>query len=73
MLVEPLTLGIVGVVILAVLVVIGMHVAYAGALIGLLGLVVVQVSLGVTSWWVIETAREQAMPLQHSRKLRVPR
>lgn len=45
MLVEPLTIGIVGVSILAVLVVIGMHVAYAGALIGLLGLVM---SIGVT-------------------------
>lgn len=45
MIVEPLTIGIVGVSILAVLVVIGMHVAYAGALIGLLGLVM---SIGVT-------------------------
>lgn len=45
MLVEPLTLGIVGVVCLCVLVVIGMHVAYAGALIGLLGLVM---AIGVT-------------------------
>ncbi len=45
MLVEPLTLGITGVIALAVLVVIGMHVAYAGALIGLLGLVM---SIGIT-------------------------
>lgn len=45
MIVEPLTIGIVGVSILAVLVVIGMHVAYAGALVGLLGLVL---SIGVT-------------------------
>lgn len=35
---EPLTVGIIGVSILGVLVVIGMHVAYAGALIGLFGL-----------------------------------
>jgi C4-dicarboxylate transporter DctM subunit len=39
MLFEPLTIGIIGVSILAVLVVIGMHVAYAGALVGLIGLV----------------------------------
>jgi len=45
MLIEPLTLGIAGVAVLAVLVVIGMHVAYAGALVGLLGLVM---SIGIT-------------------------
>ncbi len=55
MLIEPLTLGITGLCLLAVLVVIGMHVAYAGALIGLLGLVM---SIGITrvpadtgTWW----------------------
>ncbi len=45
MLVEPLTLGIVGISVLAVLVVIGVHVAYAGALVGLVGLVM---AIGVT-------------------------
>ena len=45
MLIEPLTLGIIGMCCLGVLVVIGMHVAYAGALVGLVGLVM---AIGVT-------------------------
>ena len=45
MLIEPLTLGIIGMCCLGVLVVIGMHVAYAGALVGLVGLVM---SIGIT-------------------------
>ena len=40
MMIEPITIGIAGVCILAFLVVIGMHVAYAGALVGLIGIVV---------------------------------
>ena len=38
MMIEPITIGIAGVCILAFLVVIGMHVAYAGALVGLIGI-----------------------------------
>ncbi len=38
--IEPLTIGIIGLAVLAVLVVIGMQVAYAGALVGLMGIVV---------------------------------
>lgn len=40
MIIEPITVGIVGLAVLLVLVVIGMHVAYAGALVGLVGIVV---------------------------------
>jgi tripartite ATP-independent transporter DctM subunit len=39
MIIEPITIGLIGVGILAVLVVIGMHVAYAGAFVGLIGIV----------------------------------
>jgi tripartite ATP-independent transporter DctM subunit len=51
MLFEPLTIGIIGVSILGVLVVIGMHVAYAGALVGLIGLVL---AIGNTRVGVLE-------------------
>ena len=40
MMIEPITVGLIGLGCLAVLVVIGMQVAYAGALVGLLGIVV---------------------------------
>ena len=40
MTIEPITIGLAGIGILAFLVIIGMHVAYAGALVGLIGIVV---------------------------------
>ena len=40
MTIEPITVGLAGLAILACLVVIGMHVAYAGALVGLIGIVI---------------------------------
>jgi len=40
MIIEPLTVGLIGLGVLAILVVIGMQVAYAGALVGLFGIVV---------------------------------
>ncbi len=38
--IEPITIGIIGLGLLAILVVMGMHVAYAGALVGLVGIVI---------------------------------
>ncbi|MCH9674699.1 MAG: TRAP transporter large permease [Gammaproteobacteria bacterium] len=40
MIIEPITVGIIGICLLGFLVVIGMHVAYAGALVGLVGIVI---------------------------------
>ena len=40
MMIEPITVGLIGLGCLAILVVIGMQVAYAGALVGLMGIVV---------------------------------
>ncbi|MCB1740260.1 MAG: TRAP transporter large permease, partial [Gammaproteobacteria bacterium] len=40
MIIEPITIGLIGLCLLVVLVVIGMHVAYAGALVGLIGIVI---------------------------------